>query len=234
MANKEKPIIEVKNLLHVYKGKVETIALPGISFEVYPGEKIAIRGKSGVGKTTLLHCLAGVLKPTAGKIIVKGRNIVDFSEEELANYRTYTVGLVYQSYNLAPFLTIEDNIALPMIIAKIPKREQKKRILELVELLNIKRYLKSKPEELSGGEQQRVAIAVALANDPDIILADEPTGNLDEENSKIVYDLLANTCDRYKKTLVLVSHDPASSNYVDRELLLPKLKTKVLTEVKKN
>ncbi|MHA1685801.1 MAG: ABC transporter ATP-binding protein [Candidatus Heimdallarchaeaceae archaeon] len=231
MNEKGKPIIEVEKLLHVYKGKVETIALPGISFKVFPGEKVAIRGKSGVGKTTLLHCLAGILKPTAGKIIVNGRNIVEFDEEELADYRTHTVGLIYQSFNLAPFLSVEDNIALPMIIAKKPKKERIKRVKELAETLGINRYLKTKPENLSGGEQQRVAIAVALANNPQIILADEPTGNLDEETSQIVYETLVHACKKHGTTLVLVSHDPASSKYVERELLLPKLKSQVLADL---
>lgn len=225
MNKKEKTIIQIIDLLHVYKGKVETIAIPGISFSVKKGEKIVIRGKSGVGKTTLLHCIAGVLKPTAGKILVEGRNIVDFNEDQLADYRRDTVGLVYQSYNLAPFLTVKENIEFPMTIAKLQPEAIERRTNELVEMLEIERYLHQKPSFLSGGEQQRVAIAVALANKPLIILADEPTGNLDIENSEIVYHLLSQMCDVYNTTLLIASHDQNASNYTDREIILAKLKS---------
>ncbi|UJG43561.1 MAG: ABC transporter ATP-binding protein [Candidatus Heimdallarchaeum endolithica] len=228
MNQKKEPIIRVIDLIHVYKGKVETVALPGISFKINKGEKVAIRGKSGLGKTTLLHCLAGILKPTAGKILVEGRNIVDYNEDQLAEYRCKKVGLVYQSFNLAPFLTIEENIEFPMVLAKKERRERKERINELVELLDIQRYLNQKPAFLSGGEQQRVAIAVALANNPDIILADEPTGNLDLENSQVVYQYLSDLCDHFNKTLLIATHDPEASKYTEREIILTKLKSQEL------
>ena len=209
----------------MYKGKVETVAIPGISLTIREGERVAVRGKSGVGKTTLLHILSGILRPTSGKVIVNNRNILDMNEDELADYRNKTVGLIYQSYNLAPFLTVKQNIEFPMVIAKKDKKEIKERVEELTNLLEIERYLHQKPEFLSGGEQQRVAIAVALANNPPIILADEPTGNLDEETSQIVYDLLNDMCRRFNTTLVLASHDPNAKNYVDREVFLTKLKS---------
>lgn len=221
--NNQKKLIIVEDLLHVYKGKVETIALPGINFDVKEKEKFLITGKSGVGKTTLLHCLAGILKPTAGKIIVNNENIVDFDQDQLAVYRRNVVGLIYQSYNLAPFLNIKENLAFPMIIADKLKEEREKRIKELVEELEISRYLKSSPDQLSGGEQQRVAIAIALVNNPKIVLADEPTGNIDVDTSKIVYELLSKTCEKMGTTLVLASHDPDAKKYVDREISLPKL-----------
>jgi len=221
--NKIKKIIIVENLLHVYKGKVETIALPGVNFEIKEGEKVLITGKSGVGKTTLLHCLAGILRPTAGKIVVDGDNIIEKDQDQLADYRKEKVGLIYQSYNLAPFLNIKENIDFPMIIDGKEKDYREKRITELTEELEISRYLNSNPEKLSGGEQQRVAIAVALANEPKIILADEPTGNVDVETSKVVYKMLTNMCDKHNKTLVIASHDPAAITYVDREINLPKL-----------
>lgn len=221
--NKKRKIIVVENLLHVYKEKVETVAIPGINFDVGEGEKILITGKSGVGKTTLLHCLAGILRPTAGRIIVNGNNIVEKNQDELADYRRDTVGLIYQSFNLAPFLNIKENIEFPMIIAGKEKEFREKRINELTEELEISRYLSSVPDKLSGGEQQRVATAVALANQPEIILADEPTGNIDVETSKIVYNLLTKMCDKYKTTLLIASHDPEAIKYVDREISLPKL-----------
>lgn len=221
--NKKKKIIIVENLLHVYKEKVETVALPGINFDVEEGEKILITGKSGVGKTTLLHCLAGILRPTAGRIIVNGNNIIEKDQDQLADYRRDTVGLIYQSYNLAPFLNIKENIEFPMIIAGKEKDLREKRISELTDELEISRYLNSVPDKLSGGEQQRVAIAVALANQPKIILADEPTGNIDVDTSKIVYNMLTEMCDKYNTTLLIASHDPDALNFVEREINLPKL-----------
>jgi len=227
--NKEiKTIIQIIDLLHVYKGKVETIAIPGISMSIKKGEKVVIRGKSGVGKSTLLHCIAGVLKPTAGKILVDNRNIVGFNDDQLADYRRDTVGLVYQSYNLAPFLTVKENIEFPMTIAKLDSDVIERRTKTLVEQLEIERYLYQKPPFLSGGEQQRVAIAVALANKPLIVLADEPTGNLDIENSEIVYELLSQMCEVYNTTLIIASHDPSASKYTNREIILSSLKSKEL------
>ena len=221
-------IIQIIDLLHVYKGKVETIALPGINLSVNRGERLVIRGKSGIGKTTLLHCLAGVIRPTTGKILVNNKNILDFNEDQLADYRCYTIGLIYQSYNLAPFLNVKENIEFPMVLAKLPSEKREKRIDELAEFLEIQRYYEQLPENLSGGEQQRVAIAVALANNPPIILADEPTGNLDEETSKTVYQHLSDVCHIYGTTLLLASHDPNAKKYTDREILFTKLKTKTL------
>ncbi|MHA1222263.1 MAG: ABC transporter ATP-binding protein [Candidatus Heimdallarchaeaceae archaeon] len=228
MIEKNEIIIRTIDLVHVYKGKVETIALPGINLTIKQGERVVVRGKSGVGKTTLLHCLAGILKPTAGKILVQGKNIVDFDEDQLAEYRRDTVGLVYQSYNLAPFLTVKENIEFPMVIAKTTQEEREARISELTEMLEIERYLNQKPSYLSGGEQQRVALAVALANKPLIILADEPTGNLDVETSKTVYELMSNMCVVYNTTLILASHDPDAIKYADREIELAKLKSQEL------
>ena len=228
MSKKKQKFVRIIDLVHVYKGKVETIALPGINVTINKGERVVIRGKSGIGKSTLLHCLAGILKPTAGKILVEGKNIVDFNEDQLAEYRRNTVGLVYQSYNLAPFLTVKENIEFPMIIAKVEKDIIDKRVEELVEMLEIERYLNQKPSYLSGGEQQRVAIAVALANKPRIVLADEPTGNLDVENSLMVYELLSQMCTVYNTTLITVSHDPEAVKYADREIILTKIKSKDL------
>ncbi|MHA1407802.1 MAG: ABC transporter ATP-binding protein [Candidatus Heimdallarchaeaceae archaeon] len=228
MTKKKEKIIQVFDLLHVYKGKVETVALPGISFSVNKGERLIIRGKSGVGKTTLLHCLAGVIKPTTGKILIQGKNILEFDEDQLADHRCYTIGLIYQSYNLAPFLTVKENIEFPMVLAKLSKEKRAERIKELAEFLEIERYYEQKPENLSGGEQQRVAIAVALANNPPIILADEPTGNLDEEISQVIYQHLSDMCQVYNSTLLLASHDPKAIDYGDREIQLSKLKTQTL------
>ncbi|MCE7740642.1 MAG: ABC transporter ATP-binding protein [Candidatus Heimdallarchaeota archaeon] len=226
--NKKEQIIKVLDLVHVYKGKVETIALPGVNLSIKKGERVVVRGKSGIGKSTLLHCLAGILRPTAGKILVEFKDIVEYNEDQLADYRCKTIGLIYQSYNLAPFLTVKENIEFPMVLAKIEKEKREKRINELVEMLEIDRYLKQKPSYLSGGEQQRVAIAVALANNPPIVLADEPTGNIDSEISTVVYELLSNMCIAHNTTLVMASHDSEASKYADREIVLAKIKSQEL------
>lgn len=226
--NKKEQIIKVLDLVHVYKGKVETIALPGVNLSIKKGERVVVRGKSGIGKSTLLHCLAGILRPTAGKILVEFKDIVEYNEDQLADYRCKTIGLIYQSYNLAPFLNVKENIEFPMVLAKIEKEKREKRINELVEMLEIDRYLKQKPSYLSGGEQQRVAIAVALANNPPIVLADEPTGNIDSEISTVVYELLSNMCIAYNTTLVMASHDSEASKYADREIVLAKIKSQEL------
>ncbi|NPD89097.1 MAG: ABC transporter ATP-binding protein [Asgard group archaeon] len=228
MSKKQEKIIQIFDLLHVYKGKVETIALSGINLSVTKGERLVIRGKSGVGKTTLLHCLAGILKPTAGKILVEKKDIIDLNEDQQADYRCQTVGLIYQSYNLAPFLTVKENIEFPMILAKKTQEKIDKHVDELTEILEIERYLEQKPEYLSGGEQQRVAIAVALANNPPIVLADEPTGNIDVETSQIIYEHLSRMCQVYGTTLIIASHDPDASKYADREILLTKLQSRNL------
>ena len=227
MSKNTKVIIEISDLVHSYRGKIETVALNGVNLSVKKGERLVIRGKSGVGKTTLLHCIAGILRPTQGRILVDSHDILLYNENQLADYRCKTVGLIYQSYNLAQFLTVKENIEFPMVLAKIPVEKREKRIAELTEFLEIKRYLEQKPEFLSGGEQQRVAIAIALANNPPIVLADEPTGNIDIETAKTVYMHLSHMCQIYNTTLVMASHDLNSAQYADREVILSELESKL-------
>jgi len=223
MSQNEKQIIEISNLTHIYKSKIETIALSKVNLSVKKGERLVIRGKSGVGKSTLLHCIAGILRPTGGRITVNNHEILLFNENQLADYRCSTVGLIYQSYNLAQFLTVRENIEFPMLLAKTPVEKREKRIEELTDFLEISRYLEQKPEFLSGGEQQRVAIAIALANNPPILLADEPTGNIDVETAETVYTHLSHMCQIYNTTLVIASHDPNASEYTEREVILTEL-----------
>ena len=218
--SKVKPFIEIFDLFHIYKAGVETIALRGINVKIQQGEAVALMGKSGVGKSTLLHCLGGAIRPTAGQIFVEDREITKFTEDDLLDYKRNVVGLVYQNFNLADFLNVEENIALPMLIARKPKSERVQKVNELLESLSIQRYKNSYPAQLSGGEQQRVAIAVALANSPKLVLADEPTGNLDVETAKIVYDLLIRKSKEAGATVVIATHDPSSSNFVDRVIKL--------------
>jgi len=223
MSQNEKQIIEISNLTHIYKSKIETIALSNVNLSVKKGERLVIRGKSGIGKSTLLHCIAGILRPTGGRITVNNQEILLYNENQLSDYRCRTVGLIYQSYNLAQFLTVRENIEFPMLLAKTPQEKREKRIEELTDFLEISRYLEQKPELLSGGEQQRVAIAIALANNPPILLADEPTGNIDVETAETVYTHLSHICQIYNTTLVIASHDPNASEYAERELILTEL-----------
>ncbi|MCG3218932.1 MAG: ABC transporter ATP-binding protein [Candidatus Heimdallarchaeota archaeon] len=215
-----KPFIEVYDIFHIYKAGVETVALRGINFKIKEGEAVAIMGKSGVGKSTLLQCLGGVIRPTAGQIFVDNREITKFSEDELLDFKRNTVGLVYQSFNLADFLTVTENIALPMLIARKSKEEREGTVKNLLESLQIERYARSFPAQLSGGEQQRVAIAVALANSPNLLLADEPTGNLDVDTANIVYKLLIDKSKERGVTVVVATHDPLIEKYVDRIIRL--------------
>jgi len=225
VSRRKDTIIEISNLTHIYKGKIETTALSGVNLIVKKGERLVVRGKSGVGKTTLLHCIAGILRPTKGRILVDNQDILQYNENQLADYRCKTVGLIYQSYNLAQFLTVKENIEFPMLLTHKQQEDREKRIEELAEFLEIKRYLEQKPEFLSGGEQQRVAIAIALANNPPIVLADEPTGNIDVETAETVYTHLSHMCQIYDTTLVIASHDPNASKFSEREVILAELES---------
>ncbi|HUT82152.1 MAG TPA: ABC transporter ATP-binding protein [Candidatus Bathyarchaeia archaeon] len=215
--------IIIESLYKIYQGTVETVALENFNEEIDKGEVVAVAGPSGSGKTSLLSCIGGVLKPTSGRILIAGIDITKLSDDELVEYRRDQVGLIYQDFNLINEFSIYENVALPMLIAKKSKPEIDARVNELLEVLDIQRYTKTFPNYLSGGEQQRVAIAVALANDPDIILADEPTGNLDLVSRENVIDLLISKCKNLNKSLVIATHDPFIMEKVDRVIDLPKL-----------
>jgi len=216
MTDKRKIIIE--DLIHIYKGPVETVALRGLDLEIKEGESICLVGKSGTGKSTLLHCLAGLLVPSSGKIFINNIDITKYSIKELVSLRRDKIGLVYQHFNLIDFLTVDENIQIPMLAADKKKDERKKRVDELLKEFDIERYKKSYPPYLSGGERQRVAVAAALANNPEIILADEPTGNLDIENATKIYTLLKDLSNNHGITLILATHDSNALNYVDRKV----------------
>ena len=217
-------IIDVNELFHIYKGIVEIVALNGISFSIKKNEKVAIVGKSGSGKTTLIYCLAGLIRPSAGTIIVDGKNLSKLTDEELCDHRLNTVGIVFQDGKLADDLTVKENIELPLILKKEPRETRNKRVMELARALEIERYLDTYPILISGGERQRVAVAVALANNPPILLADEPTGNLDYDTSQVVYQLFKEVANDFNTTMVIVSHDTEISKHVDRVIDLPHLK----------
>ena len=199
-------ILKVENLVKEYgKGMALTKALDNVSFTVEEGEFVAIVGASGSGKSTLLHLIGGVDKPTSGNIIVRDKNIYKMNDKELSKYRRKDVGLIYQFYNLIPILNVLENIELPVLLDKDKVDEELEK--ELISLLKLDEYVNYLPNQLSGGTQQRVAIARALLNHPAIVLADEPTGNLDSNNSKEIITLLKLLNEKYKQTIIMVTHD---------------------------
>jgi putative ABC transport system ATP-binding protein len=182
------------------------------------GELIAVRGPSGCGKTTFLNILGGIDRPTAGRIEVDGSNLVDFSDGELVQYRLRKTGFVFQFFNLVPTLTAEENVELPMRLASRDDTDRKTRTTELLDLVGMAHRARHRPDELSGGEQQRIAIAVALANDPPLLLADEPTGELDTKTGQEVLNLFQQLNRDLKKTIVVVTHDARVAGIASRVL----------------
>ena len=199
-------ILKVKNLCKTYgKGNTLVKALDNISFSVEKGEFVAIVGASGSGKSTLLHLLGGVDRPTSGEIIIDGENVYKLNENNLAIFRRRQVGLIYQFYNLIPILNVEENITLPILLdGRTPDKEYLK---ELIDILGLKNRVNHLPNELSGGQQQRVSIGRALMNRPALLLADEPTGNLDSKASKDIVELLKMSNEKYKQTIIMITHD---------------------------
>lgn len=219
MAEAGEPKIVGKDLIKVYKtGETEVIALRSLAISIAKGEIVAVIGPSGCGKTTLLNVIGGLDRPTAGSLVVDGVNIVNLSDRDLVSYRQRKVGFVFQFFNLVPTLTAEENIELPPILAGKGAEERKRRVSELLSLVGMTHRGKHKPSELSGGEQQRIAIAVALANDPEILLADEPTGELDRETGKQILELFQKLNKERGKTEIIVTHDTRISNIADRIL----------------
>lgn len=212
-------VVETVNLFKSYgTGNTKVDAVKDINLSINQGEFVAIVGSSGSGKSTLLHLMGGVDKPTSGKVFVDGIDIYSLSEKELAIFRRRKVGFIFQFYNLIPVLTAEENILLPLLLDN--KKVDNKHIEELTNILGLKDRLTHLPNELSGGQQQRVSIGRALAYNPSIVLADEPTGNLDSKTSKEIIDLLKISVRRYNQTLILVTHDLNLASQADRILTL--------------
>ncbi len=212
-------ILEVKNLSKIYgKGESEVMALNNVSFSVDKGEFIAIVGSSGSGKSTLLHLIGGVDRPTNGEVIVNGIHVYQQNEEELAIFRRREVGLIYQFYNLIPVLTVEENMTLPVLLDN--QSVNQGRLNELLKILDLEKRKDHLPKQLSGGQQQRVSIGRALMNAPSVVLADEPTGNLDSKNSKEIVDLLKLTQKKYKQTLIMITHDERIAMQADRIIVI--------------
>ncbi len=211
-------MIKVENLNKVFKGGgTEVRAVDGVNFEIAAGQLVAIIGKSGSGKSTLLALLGALDRPTGGTIEVDGQTVTDFRERNLLRYRLATVGFVFQNYNLVPNLNALENVMLPMEFAGRKTGERKKRAEHLLRQVGISGdTLKRTPGKLSGGEQQRVAIARALANRPKLVLADEPTGNLDQQTSAVIVDLLKSLAKYEQATVIVVTHDQAIADRADR------------------
>ena len=208
-------ILRVENLTKVYgKGANEVRALDGVSFSVNKGEFIAIIGPSGSGKSTLLHILGGVDRPTSGKVFMDGKDVYAQNEEQLAIFRRRQVGLIYQFYNLIPVLNVTENITLPVLMDG--QKVNQERLNELVTTLKLNGRENHLPNQLSGGQQQRVSIGRALMNAPAVVLADEPTGNLDSKNSQEIVDLLKVSNEKYGQTLIIITHDENIALQADR------------------
>ncbi len=212
-------IVEVQNLSKNYgKGTTLVKALDDVSFTVEEGEFVAIVGSSGSGKSTLLHILGAVDKPTSGKVIIGGIDVFKQKDDKLAIFRRRKVGLIYQFYNLIPILNVKENMTLPILLDG--KKVDEKYLDELIDTLGLSRRVSHLPSELSGGQQQRVSIGRALIAKPDIILADEPTGNLDSKASKEIVDLLKLSNKKYHQTIIMITHDMTLAKSADRIITL--------------
>jgi len=212
-------VIQVENLVKTYQlGKVSIPALRGISFDVAKGEFLVVMGPSGSGKTTLLNLIGAIDKPTSGKISIDDRDITTLGEGELTKLRRHKIGFIFQFYNLIPALTALENVELPMLTAGVSRKDASKRASQLLETVGLAERVAHLPDELSGGEQQRVAIARALANKPRVILADEPTGDLDTKTGIEVVQILYDTSKKENATVIVVTHDPAITEKADRIL----------------
>jgi len=211
-----KKIVELVDVKKVYRiGSENVYAVNGITMSVEKGEFLCIMGASGSGKTTLLSLIGCLDKPTSGKVIIDGIDTSKLSDKELTDIRRDKLGFVFQQYYLIPTLTAFENVELVMLIKGVPKKEREKKVMELLEIMGIANAADRKPSELSGGMQQRVAIARALANDPEILLCDEPTGNLDTKSGEVIMNLIKEQHDR-GVTVVLVTHDPDIAKYAER------------------
>ncbi|MDD5934487.1 MAG: ABC transporter ATP-binding protein [Clostridiales bacterium] len=208
-------ILRVENLTKVYgEGETQVKALNNVSFSVNEGEFVAIIGPSGSGKSTMLHMIGGVDRPTSGSVTIKNTNLYDLSETKLAIFRRREIGLIYQFYNLIPVLDVEENITLPLLLDN--RKVDRERLKEIVHTLKLDGRLTHLPNQLSGGQQQRVSIGRALINNPAIMLADEPTGNLDRKTGTEILELLKYSNRKYNQTLIVITHDESIAAQADR------------------
>ncbi len=216
-------IVTIRQLTKVYQqGEIQVLALNGISLDIRTGEFLSLMGPSGSGKSTLLHIIAGVDRPTSGEVRVQGVDVAKLNESELADWRNQNVGFVFQTFNLIPVLTAAENVELPLLLTRLKSRQRRQQVdtaLELVGLADRRRHL---PRQLSGGQEQRVAIARAIVTDPNLVVADEPTGNLDSHSAQEVLGILQSLSRTMNKTVILVTHDPKAAAYGSRTVHLEK------------
>ena len=217
------PIIEIRNVHKIYtRGSEKLDVLQGVTVQVEPGEFLVLMGPSGSGKTTLLNLMAGIDSPTSGQVIVNGRDISKMYEDQLAAWRTRNVGYVFQSFNLVPVLTAYENVELPLLLLPLDCRRRHEQVMTSLEVVGLADRKDHLPRQLSGGQEQRVAIARAIVTDPPLVLADEPTGDLDRENAKAVMELVGALCREFNKTFVIVTHDPKVAECATRVLHVDK------------
>ena len=210
-------IIEAKEVSKTYGiGKVKVEALRGVDLKIKAGEMVAIMGPSGCGKTTLLNVLSSLDEPSSGQVLIEGRDLFSLSENELADLRAKKMGFIFQSYNLLPVLSALENVELPLMVGGVKKGSARQRAFEALKRVGLDEWEFHKPAELSGGQQQRVAIARSLVNDPVMVWADEPTGNLDSTNSKQIMSLLKKLNGELEQTYIIVTHDPKVAKVADR------------------
>ncbi len=215
--NGDQHVIIMDNVWKIYRlGKIEFPALRGLSLKIRKGEMISVMGPSGSGKSTFLHIAGTLDRPTSGRVIINGQDTTELNDAELTRIRNSTIGFVFQTFNLIPRLTALENVELPLVVRGVRKEERRKLAIEALSLVGLEEKLTNKPTEMSGGEQQRVAIARAIVGKPEILLADEPTGNLDSRNSKLVVDILKNINYELGTTIVIVTHNPEVAHSCQR------------------
>jgi putative ABC transport system ATP-binding protein len=217
------PLVEVRDVHKVYKrDQFEVPVLNGVSLSVPKGDYLALMGPSGSGKTTLLNLMAGIDRPTSGKISVDGKEISAFNETKLASWRAHHVGFIFQLYNLIPVLNAFENVELPLLLTHLKKRERKEHVETALKIVGLGDRMNHYPRQLSGGQEQRVAIARAIVTDPTILVADEPTGDLDARSAGEILELMHRLNSEYQKTIVMVTHDPKAADRANRILHLDK------------
>jgi len=216
-------LVEIRDVRKVYKrDEFDVPVLNGITLDVPRGDFLALMGPSGSGKTTLLNLIAGIDRPTSGRIIVDGKEISRFSETALASWRARHVGFIFQLYNLIPVLNAFENVELPLLLTKLSKKERREHVTAALNIVGLSDRMFHYPRQLSGGQEQRVAIARAVVTDPSILVADEPTGDLDARNAQETLDLLQRLNEEFDKTIMLVTHDPKAAQHARRTMHLEK------------
>src|SRR6058998_721782 len=219
----EHPLIEVQNLSKSYhRDSLEIPVLRNITLEVAEGEFVAFMGPSGSGKTTLLNLIAGIDKPSEGRIVIAGVDVTELTETELATWRSQNIGFIFQFYNLIPVLTAVENVELPLILTPLSKKERRAHAATALQVVGLADRMRHYPRQLSGGQEQRVAIARAIVTDPAILVADEPTGDLDATSAEEILLLLTQLNRQFHKTIVMVTHDPRAERFVDTVYRLDK------------